>query len=281
MIFILGIDCLDYELVERLNLNNIKQSEYGRINVPINIKRNIPLSPEVWASFLIGENISKDFVSSSYYINAIKRVMEFLQIDLDKGLLKKIKIFSYMKLGFNSPNRFGVLKEKTFLDLTKSYEINVPFYNFDNKTFDVGYLFGTSKLSIVQAIKEINSTYEMRKGQIIDEIENINNSDVVFAFIHATDMLQHLLFTRISEVEKYYIDLDNYVSFLKRKLEKSFEDFIFIIISDHGFDFNLGTHSKYAFYSSNVNLIPKPENITDFYGIILDIVDKRNKLSSS
>ncbi len=58
LIFILAIDALDYELVKKLNLKNLKQLEYNKIEVPINEKLGVPISADVWASFLIGKNIS-------------------------------------------------------------------------------------------------------------------------------------------------------------------------------------------------------------------------------
>jgi len=281
LIFILGIDALDYELVEKLNLNNLMQLDYGKIVVPINEKIGVPHSPEVWGAFLVGEYTPIGFVSSSPLIAAIIKVKEFFHIDLDKGPAKKIKDLLVQKYGFSSPSRFGSLNRETFLDITKSKEINVPYYSFDNKTFDVNYLFGKSKISLVQIVKEIKLIYESRKKQILSEIDNVGNEDIVFAFMHTTDMLQHLLFLHFSDIEKHYIDLDNYVAVLKRKLETSFEDIIFIIISDHGFDFDTETHSMKGFYSSNNHLIPIPEKITDFYGIILDLVNKSNGLSGS
>lgn len=279
MIFILGIDSLDYELVEKWKLKNLKQLEYGEINVPISEKLGIPSSPEVWGSFLAGRHVYINFQTISS-MNPILTMINKLNINLYKGFGRKIMRF-VKTLGIRTPHRFGCLKDETFLDITNSKEINVPFYSFDNATFDIASLFGVNKLSLNRTVEEIIFVYENRKKQILSEIEKINNSEIVFAFIHTIDMLQHLLYNHISEIKKNYIDLDNYVSILKRKLENNYENVIFIFVSDHGFDFQKGTHSMKGFYSSNVNLIPKPENITDFYGIILDLVKKNNEIFSS
>ncbi len=275
LIFILGIDALDYELVEKLNLNNLKQIEYGKVIVPINEKIGIPSSPEVWASFLIGENILIKFESSSYFINMITKILGIFNIDSDEEFFKKIRGF-FVRFGFSSYSRFGYLTRKTFLDITKSKKINTPYYNFDNKTFKLSALFGNNKISLKKAVKEIKLLYESRKKQIFRELDNIGDEDVVFAFMHTADMLQHCSFIRFSEIEQHYIDLDNYVPILKNRLEDSFDEVIFIIVSDHGFDFDKGTHSMRGFYSSNTHLIPKPEKITDFYEIILELVKNAN-----
>lgn len=280
LIFILGIDALDYELVEKLNLNNLKQLEHSKIVVPINKKVGIPTSPEVWASFLIGEHMPMNFASSSHYINTMKKIIDLFHIGIHNRFRRKVSDF-FVKLGFGSSSQFGRLNKKTFLDITRSKKINAPYYNFENKTFRVSSLFGCGKLSLDQTVEKIKSLYEYRKKQILNEIDNIGGEDVIFAFMHTTDLLQHLLFLHITEIERHYIDLDNYVLILKRKFENTLGNVIFIIISDHGFDFDMGTHSKYAFYSSNTHLIPKPEKITDFYGIILDLINKHNGLSLS
>lgn len=279
LIYILGIDALDYELVEKLNLNNLKQLEYDKIIVPIDEKGGYPLSPEVWSYFLIGKNISKGFEKSYNFTRYLVKLNRYLNVDFSKGFSRRIKNL-YLKV-FTSSLRFGKLKQNTFLDVTKSMEINVPFYSFDNKTFDVGHIFGIGELSLEETIKEIKVIYENRKKQILSEIKNIKEKDVVFAYMHTTDMLQHVSHLRISVIKKHYIDLDSYVSILKRKLEDNFNKVIFIIVSDHGFDFNIGNHSMKGFYSSNVKLIPKPEKITEFYGIILDLVNRSYGLSHS
>ncbi len=279
MIFILGIDALDYELVDKLNLDSLKQLEYSKTVVPIHKKFGIPLSPEVWASFLTGKYTPKHFEKPQNFKRFLFKLNRSLKIDFSKGILEKIKL-QYYKY-FTVSNRFGKLNKKTFLDITQSMEINVPFYSFDNKTFDIGHLFGKGELSLEKTVKGIKLIYESRKKQIFNELDNSGNEDVVFAFMHTADMLSHYAFLRRSEIELHYIDLNNYVSALKLKLADFFDEVIFIIVSDHGFDFDKGTHSMKGFYSSNTHLIPKPENITDFYGIILELVNKNKELYRS
>ena len=52
-LLILGLDGLEYKLVERWNLEVFKQKVYGSHDV--SFFRNI-FTPIVWASFLLGEN---------------------------------------------------------------------------------------------------------------------------------------------------------------------------------------------------------------------------------
>ncbi|EMR73483.1 hypothetical protein MCGE09_00587 [Thaumarchaeota archaeon SCGC AB-539-E09] len=89
MIFILGIDSLDYDLVEKWNLQNLKQLEYNKIKVPINEKLGLPLSSEVWASFLVGKYVSVELKSSSNFINAMLEILYTFNISLIYGVGKK------------------------------------------------------------------------------------------------------------------------------------------------------------------------------------------------
>ena len=113
LIFILGIDALDYELVDKLNLNNLKQLQYGKTIVPINEKIGIPSSPEVWSSFLIGEPTPTSFVKSSHYINVMRKILGVFHIDSDNRFRKKVNEF-LTKFGFGSFSTFGRLNKKTF-----------------------------------------------------------------------------------------------------------------------------------------------------------------------
>lgn len=267
MIFILGIDGLEYDFIKKWNLKNLMQLEYGKIKVPINEKQGIPMSPDVWASFLAGKNVSMAFTTSNH-LKPVLWLLRTLKIDYSEGFFKKCKNFG-KKLGLNFKPRIGGLKQKTFLDMTNSIEINVPYYSFDHATLDTLYLFGEEELSLNKTIEEIKHIYENRKKQILNELDKIDNQEIIFSFIHTTDSLQHLSFNHIIEIKKYYVDLDNYFLFLKKKLYEKFDLPIILIISDHGFDIKTKDHSKYAFYSSNIIINPKPIKITDFYEIIM------------
>jgi hypothetical protein len=265
-LFILGIDGLEYELVKEWDLTNIMQLQYNKICVPINNATGVPMSPEVWASFLTGKHIKINFSTSSHF-KPILDVMNFLNIDIYSGFGKKMKNFA-KKLGFKFNPRLSGLKEQTFLDLTNSREINAPYYSFDHTTIDTLYLFGDGKISLKETKKILNSIYVTRKKYIYEKLNDVDNKDIVFAFLHVIDSIQHINLNHLDEIKKYYFDLDDYVKFLKNRLYDNFNEPLIIIVSDHGFDINTKDHSKYAFYSSDHKLSPKPKNITDFYSII-------------
>lgn len=261
MIFILGLDGLEFDLVEELDLTNLKQREYGRIEVPISESLGVPASPEVWASFLTGEVTTHIRFAKPFYIEIPLKALMFMRrhINLSLGLGKK--------LSDRGASRFPKLKRKTFLDHVKSKAINVPYVNHDHMALNAIHDFRVGKISLREAVDRLKAIYEGRKSQILNEVEKGGNVDVVFAFMHFPDSLQHFMLNRPGEVRRHYRDLDDFVSSLKRRIGGST---VFIIVSDHGFDFKAKTHSKYGFYSSNVLLNPRPKRITDFFNLIIE-----------
>ena len=257
MIMILGLDGLEYNFVEKWNLTDLKQKEYGKIKVPISKETGAPASPPVWASFLTGKYVTNLTLERSIFRTRVLDVLKFLRKHVDVSLRLGSKFTAF---------KFPKLKEKTFLDHTNSVEINAPFYSYDHETYHVLQNWTLETISLEGTINALRALYLERKKQILNEIEKMKDVDVVFAYMHFPDILQHFLFPRPARLRKLYLDLNSYVSTLKEKLEEST---LFIIVSDHGFDLQTQLHSTHGFYSSNTKLDPKPNDITNFYHMIL------------
>jgi hypothetical protein len=169
---------------------------------------------------------------------------------------------------------FPKLNEKSFLDVTNSKAINAPYYNYDYKEFDNLIALRRKKSSIDQILAETKRLYEERKKQILEDSRDIEGYDVVFAWENHLDHIQHLAMMRPQTIKDYYIDVNKYVEELK-KIVGNCE---FIIVSDHGFDFETADHSLYGFCSSNVELDPQPKKITDFYRLIVKEDEEKERV---
>lgn len=268
MIYILGLDGLEYSFVERWNCENLRQGEYGKVRVPINEQVGLPLSPEVWASFLTGKHVCADFKKPVTPLSMVFRFLKFMRrhTGLSFGLSKRIRDNVPMEIHGQYTLGFPTLKDKTFLDLTNSEEINVPYYNHDNAVFEINQNFAAGSITLKQAVEMLKDLYEKSKSHILHVTEILQDVDVVFAYMNYPDALQHYLFTKPSEIRKHYLDLNSYVSDLKSTVE-NFR--LFIIVSDHGFSFETESHSKHGFYSSNVNLGLINPKITDFFDLVV------------
>jgi len=273
-IFILGLDGLEYDLVERWNLVHLKQREYGKLEVPIDKERGHPFTPEVWSSFLLGKQLNVDLekMRMKYPVVVVFQILKFLRkyINISLGLGLGDKVLSIIPVKRWKRTKYGIsLDQKTFLDLTKSKAINVPFYNNDAYSFYIMSRFNLGELSLQQAISAYQKLYRKRKELILSEIEKIQDENVIFAFMHFPDMMEHFAYKRPWIIKKHYLDLNDFVSFLKNKIGDST---LFLIVSDHGFNLEKGVHSHYGFYSSSEPLSPKPTRITDFFHLILQTV---------
>lgn len=272
-VFILGLDGLEYDFVQKWNLKHLKQQEYSKIEVPIESEEGVPMSPEVWASFLTGKQTHLTFEESPIRpLTPLLTLLKLLRrhINLSLGLSTKIRRKTPEKLHKRHHVAFPPLKDTTFLDVADSKEINVPYYSYDHAVMKTLRYFGDERISLQKTAKLLISLYEKRKEQILNSIRKNEGVDILFAFMHFPDVIQHLLFTVPSKIQQHYMDLDNYVLRLKNKLNQS----IFLIVSDHGFSFETETHSLYGFYSSNKTLNPKPKQITDFYNLLLQAIDR-------
>jgi len=273
-IFILGLDGLEYDLVERWNLVHLKQREYGKLEVPIDKERNHPFTPEVWSSFLLGKQLNVDLekMRMKYPLVVVFQILKFLRKYINISLGLGDKVLNIIPVKRWKRTKYGIsLDQKTFLDLTKSKAINVPFYNNDAYSFYIMSRFNLGELSLQQAISAYQKLYMERKEFILSEIEKIQDENVIFAFMHFPDMMEHFAYKRPWIIKKHYLDLNDFASFLKNKIG---DLTLFLIVSDHGFNLEKGAHSHYGFYSSSEPLNPKPTRITDFFHLILQTVKK-------
>ena len=145
---ILAFDGLEYDFVENFYLENLKQDEYGKVQIPqecffevktgydkITEAWNEPWTPLVWFSFLIGK------LSTQGNLGRVKRwdnkVLNILGTLSAKIGLKETMSNQMGKmltaLGFSMrPADKRDYNVPTIFDLTeKSYAINVPVYSKD------------------------------------------------------------------------------------------------------------------------------------------------------
>jgi len=251
-VLVLGLDGFEPTVAQELKLNVFNQYEHNLLQVPINKKLNVPTSPEVWASFLTGEVLEKEFV---YRYPALNKIF-----------------FKLFKKTF-SQRRFPQLNTQTFLDKVNGIAINVPYTKkYDNTFFDsdssvLGALhkLGTGLTSLESTIIRLEALYQTRKAYILTECWKHRSSNFIFAYLHFPDVLEHC-YTDHSDVEALYRDLAIFVSVLKKRLGER----TYIIIADHGFDFEKKTHTNMGFYSSNISL-GKIKKITDFYNLFIQL----------
>lgn len=255
---ILGLDGLEYNFVEAYNCTHLKQQIYGQIDVPIHSQLKIPITPQVWGSFLTGKWL--DDMAFSYNsrlletsLSAIRSVKKLIPFNL--GFFNKF---------FYRARRFPKLPYPTFIDLTDSSTLNAPFYDFENVMFQISQEFGRSFITWKEAVQRSYNHYEAMKEKIASSLPNRKNR-VVFAYMLFPDFIQHLQYPFPKAIKRHYLDLNAFVKHIRYKSN----DHI-LIVSDHGFDMKTKTHSMKGFYSTNKALPWTPIKITDFFQMIVN-----------
>lgn len=238
---ILGLDGMDFDIAVDLNLKNILQIQFGRIEVPINDVLGQPTSPEVWGSFLCGQYVKKMFTGRKRewllkYLIKLKRMFPFISMGIGKKACGKI--VGFPKLG-----------KKTWVDLPNVKEVNSPYYSYTNEVFEYTKQFGEDK-DLDAYKKNILDLYERDSKKILSEV-NLEvahpECDILFAYLHFPDLFNHIWFQELDTLYLYHRKMD---AFVKEILDLVGDTHV-IIVSDHGFDLSKGHHSDFGFISSN------------------------------
>lgn len=262
LLFVLALDGLEYDFVKRWDLKGLEQSNYGKLEVPINSVLKVPISSQVWASFLTGDwDGSEKYGAFTYgvlwkdylykFLRFIRSLMPFGVGVMKRGVLKRI---TFVK-------QFPKFSDETFVELTGCSVVNVPYLNYDHYLFKLGNRFRCGDVSLFEAVNLGLKHYEDLKRLILGG--DLNSSNFTFAYVPFPDFIQHYCYIAHHKILWHYLDLQQFVRKLKEKVDGKF-----LIVSDHGFSFESNTHSCHGFYSSNFPL--KVSKITDFYKLFVE-----------
>jgi hypothetical protein len=266
---IIAIDSLEYTLIEKLNLRNIKQKEYGKVTLP----QTKLLTPLLWATFISGT--TKHGVTSF-------TVRRNPVIKVGGGLLQKVGVNQYagprhflrktlLKLGlFTSPVDRHDLKIKTIFDHAKNpVAISIPAYNEWESIHLMRLKYPFTKLIEKHDEKEIERCIETnwkifhKKLEYTMELLDNQNWDLLMVHFLILDTIGHLYWNKPWKIKEAYRFMNIKIGQLSSKIKDQW----ILIISDHGM--KKGTHTNYAFYSSNILLRLKTPKLTDFHNIII------------
>lgn len=272
---ILGIDALEYDLVEKWDLENLLQKEYGKTDLEGFDKI---YTPPIWASFITGvmpedHGLREGGKWESSWVESIRNFLR--KIGLKKmhqgtGLGKFLR-----KIGFGMESKkSGDLNSNTFFDYFDStVALDVIGYQGrgmdDELRSDIGGLQeklvkSIGKMEAKQRVKgKLEESFSEKKDKILNEIQS--SWKIFMAYFYFLDPLQHMFYYDERYIKKIYKELDEFVGKVKSAVD---DQTLFLIISDHGQ--KEGEHTDYGFYSLNKELGLENPHITDFYDIILE-----------
>jgi len=257
-VLLLALDGLDLDTVKKFNCVELLQNQYCLTDVPVDKVLKVPSSPTVWASFLAGKRVEKHFGNKK--IQVLERIRSVIPISL--GIAKKMT---------KSPVSFsGKLECDTLFDkIEDSKAINVPYINNDGEHLKIPFMLSHENLSLDETIDLAVDLFTKQSSAIEKSIKDSVSNKFVFAFLGFPDVLEHLCFSsRMDVIRDLYFSLNSMVHNIRRVIGN---DCYLFIMSDHGFNFEEGTHSLQGFFSSNKKLPACPNSIYELHDIVIKL----------
>lgn len=288
-VIILGIDALEYDLVEKWNLKNLKQVEYGKTELPL-LPGQEPITTIIWPCFITGKmpqemgyTMTRIFPKPiQFFIDLIIPSIRKLLIDHEaedrskkkKGkqsiLDKSVKLLD--KLGVSHIPTKKDIKANTIFDNKdiKSIHLHIPVYDADafpkhrKKTIDA--VGNKLYLPILEMLHK--QEFNQRTKEVFEHLEK-NNWQLFMQYFFLLDGVQHAFYHDIRKIAKFYIMFDEFVGKVKEKID---DNTLLLIISDHGQ--KKGIHTMHGFYSLNKPLGLKKPRLIDFKHVIENLLEK-------
>jgi hypothetical protein len=271
---ILGYDGLEYDIVEKLNLTQIKQREYGKVQVPIVGGIDDPSTPIVWTSFITGQPPEVHGVDMpEVWDNAFDGFRSFIRKHKTLyGISRRFKVGYKVRgaIGIEAkfPSRKNIKCPTLFDEIDPSIPIGIPVFNKNlSKIYPVGEVIK------VRQDPSNRLNFEKKNRELfVQEVETLFQAikkdwKLLMIHFHITDLFGHV-FWGTEKLITLYEEINNLTKKVKMELKK---DDLVLIISDHGMS-KLG-HTKEGFYSLSQKFGLKNPDITDFFKIILNFLD--------
>jgi len=272
---IIGVDGLEHRDVDRLQLGNLQQLRRYKLSIPRECFRQIapgewsPWTPLCWMSIVTGELPPVGYRQElrRVYDNAALewlrcKIGAYMAVVPGKRRLFKRAGFKLTKYRAVEEPRIG--EQATIFDLARApVDINVPSYSagFTLRPFGVECHLDT---------REHLVNFDREDAAVKAEVKRHLRSggyDLLFAYMRAIDHYGHQLYgSRSYDARLRLMDL------FVREVSASV-DGLLLVVSDHGFRAlagtrSGGTHSDYAFLSTNHPLPYAPRSLLDVYGVV-------------
>jgi len=283
-VVILGIDALEYNLVEKWDLKNLKQLEYDKTIVPTIKGWKEPATVIVWPCFITGKEPEEmGYTTPILFVQPFKWFFENIQRPIrdfmfgnkyvddvydkktDQEILSLLKTVT-KKAGFTRAPSKKDMKASTIFNNTdfKSVHLHIPVYDEELDTLERWAIFDVmdKKIKVSDFVSKYEKEFKDRCDELLNYMEK-DDWDLIMMYWYCLDPIQHALFRDKMKIMNYYLKFNEFVGELKKKVS---DDVTILIISDHGQE--KGIHTSYGFYSCNKKLGLKNPKIIEFRKII-------------
>ena len=279
---VIALDGMDYELIQKFDLEHIVQEETGLIGNQTGMSETF--TSELFASFITGKTHREHGIKgltkwTNQKIGRIESVIEKVPLSEKTERLRKAVWESINSLEAKNAkyDKEDLECDTIFEDVDNSRAMFVPGYN-PSPFWVIGaglepVRYGCSLDETVEHYD--NREFAYRKRELFRELENdiTGTRDFLMCHFHRPDIYHHLYGDKdagtFNEEKLYslYKEIDEFVKGVKNKAEEAgYERIVFM--SDHGLP-TKQSHNENAFYSSNVEVFGEEKpRITDFYKVL-------------
>jgi len=273
-IIVLGFSSLEHDLVEKFDLKNLKQKEYGKIQIPLNGLMVDPSPVLVWTSFITGKKPGEfGFDNTVVYNRSIKPLISFyysirkkklyenvLQRDEDKKTTDYLskKLLKYHLAVKPSKKNINCA---TLFDLPNMIHENLPVldsYPEYNNEAKKSMLSEEDKQKCEHKWKE---EFEKQKKEVFSALSN--DWSLYMNHFYILDGIQHIYYDNELKIRTYYLYVDSFI----QDVLKSIGDYVLLlIVSDCGK--KNGLYTNHGFYSINKKMNLNNIKMIDFKDLI-------------
>lgn len=271
---IIGIDGLDYDKVDDLELKNLKQEISGKLTIPRECYRDLgkgrstPWTPLCWMSIITGQIPPVELLQdkNTVYTNGSA---EWVRKHFGKYLgFMKGKRKMLMKYGLEL-TKYRMVATPFIRDMDTVFDLVEKSIEFNIPSYSEGYTlrpFGTEAEGI-EHLKLFDREDKLVKKFIRSVLSRGGDYDLFMAYMRAIDLYGHQKYGTRDFFNRYKL-MDLFIHEIKQKI-----DGLLLICSDHGSQRLEGTrtggrHSDYAFYSINHDIGVDMNSLLDIYPLV-------------
>ena len=284
-VIILGIDAIEYDLIEKWDLKNFKQKEYGKTILPLYPNQE-PATEIIWPCFITGKEPEEmGYSSLNVYAKSLRPIISliypvisklFFDFKTKNGTQKKQLTWPILYGCIMLLKKVGLIHKPTKEDIKsdtifdnkqiKSIHLHIPIFDKDD--------FPEYRKEIIKVISKklyhpiiemkLKNEFTQRLKEVYDCV-NKNNWQLFMQYFYVLDGVQHIFYRNSKKIAKFYLMFDE---FIKKLTEIIDDETLLLIVSDHGL--KKGIHTPYGFYSVNNKLGLKNPRLIDFREIIED-----------
>ena len=271
---IIGIDGLDYNIVEAMELKNLQQEVCGKLTIPRECYREImkgvfsPWTPLCWMSIITGQIPPEELrqEKKKVYTN---NMLDWLRRNVGKylGFMRgKRKIL--MKAGVEL-SKYKMVETPFIRDMDTIFDLAEKPLDFNIPAYSEGYTLRPFETEAegLEHLELFDEEDKLVKKFIRTVLSRDPSYDLFMAYMRAIDHYGHQKFATKDFFNRYKL-MDLFIHEVRQRV-----DGLLVICSDHGFKKLEGTrtggiHSDYAFYSINKELDVEMNSLVDIYPLV-------------